>query len=89
MEDPGGKLLPVHSAIASDSRGFLREPRELSPDTSSPLPLAVVESSARRFASRTLLRSLPLVVEVDDGVRWRQRRLDAEETAGVPVKGKT
>lgn len=34
-----GKLLPVHSAIASDSRGFLREPR------ARRLPLAAVKSS--------------------------------------------
>lgn len=68
-----GKLLPVHSAIASDSRGFLRESRVRR------LPLAAVESSvvSPRFPS---LPPLVVVVQVSGG--------DAEETAGVPVKGK-
>lgn len=62
-EDPGGKLLPAHSAIASDSRGFLREPR------ARRLPLAA-------FGILPSLRLRSTVVG------------DAEETAGVPVKGK-
>lgn len=68
-----GKLLPAHSAIASDSRGFLRESR------ARRLPLAAVESSvvSPRFPS---LPPLVVVVQVSGD--------DAEETAGVPVKGK-
>jgi len=64
----------VHSAIASDSRGFLREPR------ARRLPLAAVESSVvpPRFSS--LLLSVAIVVVGGGG--------DIEETAGVPVKGK-
>lgn len=63
----------MHSAIASDSRGFLREPR------ARRLPLAAVESSV--VSPRLPLPLLFVVVVLVGGG-------DAEETMGVPVKGK-
>lgn len=67
----------MHSAIASDSRGFLREPR------ARRLPLAAVESSvvSPRLSSLLLVVVVVVVFFVGGGG-------DAEETAGVPVKGK-
>jgi len=71
-EDTGGKLLPVHSAIASDSRGFLREPG----------------CSSLGFGSRGILVALPrLPLRPSSlqggGADSMQRRL-----RGCPLKGR-